>query len=370
MLFAVGRFAGVVALSWLILFVLLDLLPNADGDVLAVQFPADRLAVTLPLVLMAGILALLLGAGISLLAARIGGAADRLLGGLATVLSHLPPFWLGLLLALLLAGVLPAGGFMPWSAGPLQALASLVLPALALGLPHAGQFAIRLRGAFGPEVEEAEIRALAHRRHDAGAGPLEYRWNRALPNLPQLAGRLLATVLVGAVVVENVFYLPGLGRQVLGAALAHDLPALRASLFLLVAIAALLMLLGTLGRLAVEWKVGGGAMSATRPTARAAAGRERHRACCDHRAAGADLAGVDAAWRGARQHHSAGRTGRRALAGYRPDRARRGVGADVGDADEPAARLVRDTGQPGGRHSAGRAAGGPARDRGRRGSWC
>ena len=52
--------------------------------------------------------------------------------------------------------------------------------------------------------------------------------------------------------VENVFYLPGLGRQVLGAALAHDLPGLRASLFLLVAIAALLMLLGALGRLALD----------------------------------------------------------------------------------------------------------------------
>jgi len=255
-LVAVGRFAGVVALSWLILFVLLHLLPNAGADVLAVQFPADRLAVTLPLVLMAGILALLLGAGISLLAARIGGAADRLLGGLATVLSHLPPFWLGLLLALMLAGMLPAGGFMPWSAGPSQALASLVLPALALGLPHAGEFAIRLRAAFGPEVEEAEIRAL----RIGGVTPERARWsiswNRALPNLPQLAGRLLATVLVGAVVVENVFYLPGLGRQVLGAALAHDLPALRASLFLLVVIAAVLMLLGTLGRLAVEWNAG------------------------------------------------------------------------------------------------------------------
>jgi ABC-type dipeptide/oligopeptide/nickel transport system permease component len=63
---------------------------------------------------------------------------------------------------------------------------------------------------------------------------------------------MLAAVLVGAVVVENVFYLPGLGRQVLGAALAHDLPGLRASLFLLIVLAAGLMLLGALGRLAVD----------------------------------------------------------------------------------------------------------------------
>jgi len=250
-----GRFAGAIVLTWLVLFLFLHLLPNAGGDPLALQLFADRLAVTLPLVLMAGIFALLLGLGISLLAVRVGGWADRLLGGLATLLSYLPPFWLGLLLVLLLSSVLgwlPASGFMPWSAGPLQALTSLVLPALALGLPHAGQFATRLRGAFGDEPGDAEIRAL----RIGGMPPERARWAvglaRALPQLPQFVGQLLAALLVGAVVVENVFYLPGLGRQVLGAALAHDLPGLRASLFLLVAIAALALLCGSLGRLAVD----------------------------------------------------------------------------------------------------------------------
>ena len=75
---------------------------------------------------------------------------------------------------------------------------------------------------------------------------------RALALAERGWGRVSPNPLVGAVVVENVFYLPGLGRQVLGAALAHDLPGLRASLFLLIAIAAVLMLLGTLGRLLVD----------------------------------------------------------------------------------------------------------------------
>jgi peptide/nickel transport system permease protein len=251
----VGRCLAAVVLTWLTLFTLLYLLPNAGGDPLALQLFGDRLAVTLPLVLLAGIVAALLGTGISLLAVRMGGHGDRLLGGLATLLSYLPPFWLGLLLALLLSnmlGWLPAGGFMPWSAGPAQALASLVLPALALGIPHAGQFAIRLRGAFGEEPDEAALRPL----RIGGMTRTRARWSiglgRALPELPQMLGRLLGSLLVGAVVVENVFYLPGLGRQVLGAALAHDLPGLRAGLFLLVAIAALVMLFGSLGRLAVD----------------------------------------------------------------------------------------------------------------------
>ena len=252
LLIAFGRFFGVVALTWLTLFTLLYLLPNAGGDVLALQFQGDRLAVTLPLVLMAGMMALLLGAGISLLAARLGGWADRVLGGMATLLSYLPPFWLGLLLALLLSGILPVGGFIPWSAGPLQALTSLVLPALALGLPHAGELAIRLRDAFGPPADEQTIRAM----RTAGMTAEGARWRIGLAQarsaLPHLTGRLLASILVGAVLVENVFYLPGLGRQVLGAALAHDLPALRASLMVLVTLAALLLLLGTMGRLIVD----------------------------------------------------------------------------------------------------------------------
>ncbi len=255
LLLAIGRFAGAIALTWLALFILLHLLTNSGGDPLGLAFPGDRLAVTLPLVLMAGMLALLLGAGISLSAARLGGWGDRLLGGLAALLSILPPFWLGLLLALGLSntlGWLPAGGFMPWTAGPQQALTSLLLPALALGLPHAGEFAIRLRGAFGPEVADEEIRAMRIGGTKAERARWRIGYRRVLRQLPELAGRMFASILVGAVVVENVFYLPGLGRQVLGAALAHDLPALRAGLFVLVALAALLMLIGTLGQFALH----------------------------------------------------------------------------------------------------------------------
>ena len=252
LLLSFGRFIAALLGAWLMLFVLLDLLPGAGSEPLGLQFFGDRLAVTLPLVLLAGIVALLFWAAIGLAAVWFRGWADRVLGGFATLLSYLPPFWLGLILALLLAGILPAGGFMPWSAGPLQALTSLVLPALALGVPHAGQFAIQLRSAFGPEPAEGEIRSL----RIAGVVPDRARWTvastRALPQLPRLVGWLFASLLVGAVVVENVFYLPGLGRQVLGAALAHDLPGLRAGLFLLIAIAALLMLLGALGRLLAD----------------------------------------------------------------------------------------------------------------------
>jgi peptide/nickel transport system permease protein len=218
-------FIGAVLGAALLLFVFLDLLPGAspsgtgiDARLIALFGTPDqwqRLAVTLPLVLLALAVAALGGFGLSRLPA--------LRGSVATILAVLPPFWLGMLLALLLAGawrLLPASGFVPWD-DPLAALASLVLPALALGLPYAGHLALNLRG-------------------------------RPPAALLPLLGRTFAALLVTAALVETVFYLPGLGRLVLSAAQQHDLATLRAGLFMLAMLGALGLLLAALSRPLLE----------------------------------------------------------------------------------------------------------------------
>jgi peptide/nickel transport system permease protein len=237
------RFAGVVVVSWVVLFVLLHLLTGSAGDPIALQLPLDRLSVTLPLVVMAGVLALLIGGAIGLLASRLGRPGDRWLTGQATLLGFLPAFWIGLLLALSLNGTLPTSGFIPWSDGPAGALSSLVVPALALGLSHAGQFALHLREAFGGEPGQPAVLKL----RIAGLTDRRARWllgyAQMLKRGPELVGRLFVSVLVGTIVVENVFYLPGIGRQVLGAAMGHDLDGVRAGLFIVLVLAALIMLI-------------------------------------------------------------------------------------------------------------------------------
>lgn len=224
----VAAFIGAVLGSALVLFIVLDLLPGAsapdagiDVRLLSLLGTADewqRLSVTLPLVFLALAIAMLGGLGLSRL--RHWPTLRR---GLAALLGMLPPFWLGLLLSLFVAGLwrlLPAGGFVPWS-NPPAALASLVLPALALGLPYAGRVALQLRD--GPPAA-------------------------LLPSL----GRSFAALLVAATLVETVFYLPGLGRLVLGAAQQHDLPTLRAGLFVLILVASAGLLAATLSRRAFE----------------------------------------------------------------------------------------------------------------------
>jgi len=248
---AVGTVLGAAAL----LFLLLDLLPGAGGadrpawirflglfigDTGVPNTFGERLAVTLPLALLALLVAATAGIGLGLAAGRYRGMIDRLVRTAAAVLALLPPFWLGMLLALLFAGVLkllPASGFVPWGDSPFGALASLLLPAIALGLPYAGQLALHVRR----ELAAINGRDLLRLRAD-GLAAREAAWRlglaRVLPEVPQILGRTFAALLIASALVESVFYLPGLGRQILGAAEQHDLAMLRGGLFVLVLTAA------------------------------------------------------------------------------------------------------------------------------------
>ena len=274
-------FVAVVVGAALLLGVLLDLLPNAPSSAgmppwlrpISLLFGlftgefgtaasqnaavgtliAERLVVTLPLALLALAITKLLGLGLGVLATR-GRIADRLAGAVVSVLEAVPPFWLGMVLLLGLAlglKLLPAGGFVPWSS-PLGSVSSLLLPALALGLPHAAKTALAVRRDFarGAEMQAIEARRATGETRQAAAWALG--WMAVVQALPVRLGREWVSILAGAALVENVFYLPGLGRQILGAVAAHDLVLLRASLFVLIVAGASLVLVTNLSRLLVD----------------------------------------------------------------------------------------------------------------------
>lgn len=252
-----------------LLFLVLDILPAAGdadrpawarfvglfiGDTGVPNTFGERLAITLPLTLLALLVAAGIGVGLGLAAGPHRGLIDRLLRAVAAVLALLPPFWLGMLLALFFAGllkVLPASGFVPWGESPPAALASLLLPAMALGLPYSGQLALRVRR----ELAAVDARDLGRLRAD-GVASADAAWRlglaRVLADLPQTLGRSFAALLIGAALVESVFYLPGLGRQILGAAAQHDLALLRGGLFVLILVATIGALLLALLRVLID----------------------------------------------------------------------------------------------------------------------
>ncbi|MFT7773946.1 ABC transporter substrate-binding protein [Roseateles sp.] len=204
------------------------------------QLLAERLPLTVPLAALALGLAIALAVPAALLAARRpDGWADRAVGAFSQLGVSVPDFWLGVMGAWLFAVVLrwvPAGGFPGWEAGLAEGLRALALPALALALPQAAILTRVLRAALA-ELAHAEFLRTARAK---GASRWRVLWRHALPNTASpvltLLGLQTAYLLAGSVIVENVFFLPGVGRLLFQGVTAHDLVLVQSLVLVLVAL--------------------------------------------------------------------------------------------------------------------------------------
>ena len=202
------------------------------------QLIAGRLGVTIPLTVIAMILSAGIGLPIGILAARRRGSfADTGLMVLAQLGVAIPNFWFGMLLVLLFSVTLrwlPPGGFVPWGENPFAAFASLILPSIALALPQAAILARVMRTAL-VDVQGSDYIRTARAK---GLTLSEAVWKHGVRNamLPVLTilGLQFAYLVAGTVIVDNVFYLPGLGRLIFDAISARDLILVRSSVIILV----------------------------------------------------------------------------------------------------------------------------------------
>jgi oligopeptide transport system permease protein len=183
------------------------------------------IAQSLPISLLIGGLALLLATGIGIFAGlisalRAGQYHDRIIMLAATVLTALPTFVTGPLLAMIFGLWL---GWLPVS-GQGDGIGWLVLPVIALALPVMGGVAKLARAGLSEILGQDHIRAAKAR----GIAPLTLLFRHALrPALIPVAsylGPAAASLLTGAVVIETVFGLPGLGRYFVQGALNRDYP--------------------------------------------------------------------------------------------------------------------------------------------------
>jgi len=177
----------------------------------------SRLAVSGPLALLSMAIAgaVALSAGV-FAAEHHGRAGDAAVMTASQLGLAIPNFWFGIVLVLIFAvhwRFAPAGGFPGWG-DPARALAALVLPALALGLVQAAILTRVTRSALVEALNEDFMRTARAK----GLSRNEALWRHALPNaLPPIltiVGLQFANLVAGAVVVENVFVLPGLGRLI------------------------------------------------------------------------------------------------------------------------------------------------------------
>ncbi|MCO6050110.1 ABC transporter permease [Mesorhizobium sp. RP14(2022)] len=207
----------------------------------------ERLSVSLPLALASLTLSTLIAIPVGIFAAsRRGATGDTLSMGLAQVGVAIPNFWFALLLVYLFAVWLrwvPAGGFPGWGAGVWPAMKALILPTLALALPQAAILARVTRAALIDALDQDYIRTARAK----GVSRSSVLWRHALRNamipVATIMGLQFAFLLAGTVVVENVFYLPGLGRLIFQAITQRDLIVVESVVMLLVASVILINLL-------------------------------------------------------------------------------------------------------------------------------
>jgi peptide/nickel transport system permease protein len=200
----------------------------------------ERLPVTLSLAALALVLAAFLGVSAGIYAAmHRGGMADRSVMTASLLGLSMPDFWLGLVLIVVFAvglGWLPSGGFVPITESVGGWLRTMTLPALTLALVQTGFIARMTRSAMldvlhQDYIRTADAKGLAH-----GFVVLRHGLPNAMMPILTVLGIIAGSLLGGAVVVEQVFSLPGVGRLIIGAIMSRDFPVIQGGLLFLAGI--------------------------------------------------------------------------------------------------------------------------------------
>ena len=196
-------------------------------DVPVAKLVADRIAVTIPLALMALALSTAIAIPLGMLAAtqhnRLGDYGVMTFSQLGLAI---PNFWFGIVLILIFAvhlGWFDSGGFPGWHEGVLVGLKALLLPALALALSEAAILSRVTRSAILETLREDYVRTARAKGLSRRAVMVGHVLRNAMIPVLTIVGLQFAFLVAGAIVVESVFYLPGLGRLLFQAISGRDL---------------------------------------------------------------------------------------------------------------------------------------------------
>ncbi|MYQ50277.1 MULTISPECIES: ABC transporter permease [unclassified Streptomyces] len=197
---------------------------------------ASRLDLTIPLTLAAFVLAVLIAVPAGFVAAyKRRTWYGALLSGVSQLGIAVPVFWLGMILVAVFAlnaGWLPAGGFPPdgWAV-PGEAVRSLVLPVVTIALVMSASLIRYVRSATLDVLGSDHLRTARALGSSFGQAMWRHGLRNASVPVVSVLGIELASTLLGAVVVESVFALPGLGSMLVTGIAQHDYPVVQGVLF-------------------------------------------------------------------------------------------------------------------------------------------
>ncbi len=202
------------------------------------QLVADRLQVSLPLAAYALVLSTAIALPVGMLAAvRRGSVTDMAVMGTTQLGIAVPNFWFAILLVLVFSIKLRwvgAGGFPGWEAGLWRGMGALTLPALALALPQASILARVMRSAVLETLGQDYMRTARAKGLSRRQAVFRHGFRNALIPVLTILGLQFSFLLAGAIIIENVFFLPGLGRLVFQGITQRDLVVVGSVVMLLV----------------------------------------------------------------------------------------------------------------------------------------
>ncbi|MDE2694614.1 MAG: ABC transporter permease [Paracoccaceae bacterium] len=197
-----------------------------------------RVWISLPLAIYALVISTLIAFPVGLIAAaNRGKPIDLAIMGTTQLGVAIPNFWFAMILVLIFSINLrwfSAGGFPGWDEGLLISIKSLTLPAIALALPQASILARIMRSSVLDTLDQDYIRTARAK----GLNRRQAIWRHALKNamIPVLTiiGMQFSFLMAGAIIIENVFFLPGLGRLIFQGITQRDLVVVESVVMLLV----------------------------------------------------------------------------------------------------------------------------------------
>ena len=200
----------------------------------------ERLPVTLSLTALAFVVSVLIGVAAGVVAAiRHGRAADQGMMTLALLGLSIPEFWLGLVLIWLVAvlvPIFPAGDYVPFMKDPIEWARHIALPTFTLACVQMGFVARMTRSSMLEVLGQDFVRTARAKGLPEPYVVIRHGLANAMVPIVTVMGIMVGALLGGAVVTEQVFSIPGLGRLIIGAVLSRDFPVIQGGLLFLAVI--------------------------------------------------------------------------------------------------------------------------------------
>ena len=197
----------------------------------------DRLLPTLQLSLFSALITALIALPLGVLAAiRRGSLTDLGASAFALLGLSMPNFWLGIIFILvfsLMLGWLPPSGWRDPFREPLQSLRFMVLPAVTLGMALAAGIMRQIRSSLLDTLSQDYLRTAQAKGLNDRQVIVGHALRNALIPVVTVAGLMVGRLLGGAVIVETIFAIPGIGRTVVDAIFSRDFPIVQGAVLMM-----------------------------------------------------------------------------------------------------------------------------------------